>query len=80
MTLIIPFVSAVFEPAEIKVMSEAYNKAIEDVHGFGHRARVGGAMNQKVARTGGPIGWRASTIRIKFTLLSGHDLGPSGEG
>ena len=39
MTSIIPF-DDVFEPADIKVVSEAYNKAIEDVLGFGHRARA----------------------------------------
>lgn len=40
MTSIIPFVSDVFEPADIKEMSEAYNKAIEDVHGFGHPNKI----------------------------------------
>ena len=37
MTSIVSFISnAVFEPAEIKLMSDAYNKTIEDVYGFGH--------------------------------------------
>ena len=37
MTSIIQFLSgAVFEPADIKLMSLAYDKAIEAVYGFGH--------------------------------------------
>ena len=44
MTSIIPFVSDVFEPADIKMMSEAYNKAIEDVHGFGHPNKIVGKI------------------------------------
>jgi hypothetical protein len=37
MTSIIPFISnAVFEPADINLMSDAYSRAIEDVYGFGH--------------------------------------------
>jgi hypothetical protein len=36
MTSIISFFSdAVFEPADVKLMSDAYNKAIEAVYGFG---------------------------------------------
>ena len=36
MTSIIPFISnGVFEPADIKTMSDAYIKAIENIHGFG---------------------------------------------
>jgi len=37
MTSIVRFISgAVFEVAEIRLMSDAYNKAIEDVYSFGH--------------------------------------------
>jgi hypothetical protein len=37
MSSVVSFISnAVFEPADIKLMSDAYNKAIEDVYGFGH--------------------------------------------
>jgi hypothetical protein len=37
MASIVPFINnAVFEPAEIKAMSAAYNKAIEDIVGSGH--------------------------------------------
>ena len=37
MTSIIPFISnAVFAAADIKLMSDAYNNAIEDVYAFGH--------------------------------------------
>jgi hypothetical protein len=41
MTSIIPFISnGVFEPADIKVMSDAYGKAIENIHGFGRPNRI----------------------------------------
>ena len=34
-TSIVPFISnGVFEPADIEVMSDAYNKAMEDIYGF----------------------------------------------
>jgi hypothetical protein len=37
MTSIVPFISnAVFEPADIRLMSDAYGRAMEDVYGFGH--------------------------------------------
>ena len=37
MASIVPFITnRVFEPAEIKLMSEAYGRAMEDIHGFGH--------------------------------------------
>jgi hypothetical protein len=40
MTSIIPFISnGVFEAADIKTMSDAYRKAIENIHGFGHPNR-----------------------------------------
>ncbi len=36
MTSIVQFISgAIFEPADIKLMSHAYDKAIEDVYRFG---------------------------------------------
>jgi hypothetical protein len=38
---IVPFLGdAVFEPADIKVMSDAYGAAIEFVWGFGHPNRI----------------------------------------
>jgi hypothetical protein len=38
---IVPFVSSgIFEPADIKVMSDAYDKAMEDIHGFGHPNKI----------------------------------------
>ena len=38
---IVPFLGAVvFEPADIKVMSDAYGAAIERVWGFGHPNRI----------------------------------------
>jgi hypothetical protein len=38
---IVPFLGdAVFEPADIKVMSDAYSNAIEFVWGFGHPNRI----------------------------------------
>jgi hypothetical protein len=38
---IVPFISnTVFEPADIKLMSDAYNKAVEDVYGFGHPNKI----------------------------------------
>jgi hypothetical protein len=37
MASIVPFISnAVFEQADIQVMSDAYNRAIEDIYSFGH--------------------------------------------
>jgi hypothetical protein len=41
MTSIVPFISnAVFEPADIRLMSDAYSRALEDVYGFGHPNKV----------------------------------------
>jgi hypothetical protein len=38
---IVPFLGdAVFEPADIRVMSDAYGRAIEFVRGFGHPNRI----------------------------------------
>ena len=38
---IVPFLGdAVFEPADIKVMSDAYSRAIEFVCGFGHPNKI----------------------------------------
>ena len=37
MASIVPFISnAIFEQADIQVMSDAYNRTIEDIHSFGH--------------------------------------------
>lgn len=45
MTSIIPFISnGVFEPADIKTMSDAYIKAIENIHGFGRPNRIVGEI------------------------------------
>jgi hypothetical protein len=45
MNSIVPFVgSGVFEPADIKVMSDAYNKAMEDICGFGRPNKIVLAM------------------------------------
>ena len=45
MTSIIPFISnAVFEPADIKLMSDAFNGAIEDVYDFGRPNRFVGKV------------------------------------
>jgi hypothetical protein len=45
MTSIVPFISdAVFEPADVKLMSDAYDKAIEDVRGFGHPNKIVGKI------------------------------------
>ena len=44
-TSIVPFISdAVFEPADIKLMSDAYDKAIEDICGFGHPNKIVGKI------------------------------------
>jgi hypothetical protein len=41
MTSIIPFISnTMFESADIKLMSDAYNNAIEDVYGFGRPNKI----------------------------------------
>ena len=41
MTSIVPFVSnGVFEFADIRMMSDAYSKAIENIHGFGRPNRI----------------------------------------
>jgi hypothetical protein len=41
MTSIVPFISnAVFELADIKVMSDAYNKAMDDIYGFGRPNKI----------------------------------------
>ena len=41
MTSIIPFLgNAVFEPADIKLMSDAYRRAIEDVYAFGRPNKI----------------------------------------
>jgi hypothetical protein len=50
MTSIVQFISgAVFEVADIRLMSDAYNQAIEDVYGFGHpNAIVEGIMATRI--------------------------------
>jgi predicted Zn-dependent protease len=45
MTSILPFVSnGVFESADLKLMSDAYSKAIENIHGFGRPNRIVGEI------------------------------------
>jgi hypothetical protein len=45
MTSIIPFISnGVFEPADIKMMSDAYSKAIAHIHDFGRPNRIVGEI------------------------------------
>jgi hypothetical protein len=45
MTSIIPFISnGVFEQADIKVMSDAYSKAIKNIRGFGRPNRIVGEI------------------------------------
>lgn len=45
MNSIIPFISnAVFEPADIKLMSDAYTKALEHVCSFGHPNKIVGEI------------------------------------
>lgn len=45
MASIVPFISnAVFEQADIAVMSDAYNRAIEDIYSFGHPNKTVEAM------------------------------------
>ncbi|MFZ0724042.1 MAG: hypothetical protein WAM99_24555 [Xanthobacteraceae bacterium] len=41
MTSIVPFISnAIFEASDIELMSDAYDRAMEDVHGFGRPNRI----------------------------------------
>jgi hypothetical protein len=43
MASIVPFISnAVFEPADIELMSDAYSRAMENVYGFGHPNKIVG--------------------------------------
>jgi hypothetical protein len=45
MTSIVPFLgNTVFEAEDIKLTSDAYNNAIEDVYGFGHPNKIVGKM------------------------------------
>ena len=45
MASIVPFISnAVFEPADIELMSDAYSRAMENVYGFGHPNKIVGKM------------------------------------
>jgi hypothetical protein len=45
MTSIVPFISnGVFESGDIKVMSDAYAKAIENIYGFGQPNRIVGEI------------------------------------
>jgi hypothetical protein len=56
MTSIVPFIgNVVFETADIKLMSEAYSKAIEDVYGFGRPNGIVGKIigNRIIALTRG---------------------------
>jgi hypothetical protein len=45
MSSIIPFLgNDVFEPTDIKIMSDAYNKAMDDIYDFGHPNKVVGQL------------------------------------
>jgi hypothetical protein len=45
MTSIVPFINnAVFEPTDIKLMSDAFDKAIEDVYAFGRPNKIVGKI------------------------------------
>jgi len=67
MTSIIPFIgNAMFEAADIKLMSEAYNKAMEDVYAFG--------------RPNGIVGKIIGTRIISLTLGGERDLDRLREG
>ena len=45
MTSIVPFIGNwVFEPAEIRLMSDAYDKAMADISSFGHPNKIVGKM------------------------------------
>jgi hypothetical protein len=45
MTSIVPFISkAVFEASDIKLMSDAYNMAMEDIHAFGRPNKIVGKL------------------------------------
>jgi hypothetical protein len=45
MTSIVPFIgNVVFDAADIKLMSDAYTNAIEDVSGFGHPNKIVGTI------------------------------------
>jgi len=41
MTSIVPFINnAVFEPEDIRMVSDAYDKVLEDIYGFGHPNKI----------------------------------------
>ena len=45
MSSIIPFLgNDIFEPTVIKIMSDAYNNAMDDIYGFGHPNKIVGQL------------------------------------
>ena len=76
MTSIVPFIgNAVFESADIKLMSDAYNNAIEDVYRFGHPNKIVGKMiaSRIVALT---IGGERDPIQLRKRALAVCGFGP----
>ena len=70
MTSIVQFISgALFEAADIRLMSDAYNQAIEDVYGFGHpNAIVEGIMATRIINL--TKGGERDPIRLRESALA----------
>ena len=80
MASIVPFISnAVFEPADIKLMSDAYNKAIDHIYGFGHPNQIVGKIiaTRIIALTSG--GERdPNRLRERALATCGFNVKPAG--
>ena len=70
MTSIVRFISgAVFEAADIRLMSDAYNQAIEDVYSFGHpNAIVEGIIATRIINL--TKGGERDPIRLRESALA----------
>ncbi len=81
MTSIVEFISgAVFETADIRLMSDAYNKAIKYVHSFGHpNAIVEGIMATRIINL--TKGGERDPIRLREGALAacGFNLDHAGQ-
>jgi hypothetical protein len=81
MTSIVPFIrSAVFEVADIRLMSDAYNQAIEDLCSFGHpNAIVEGIMATRIINL--TKGGERDPIRLRESALAacGFNLDRAGQ-
>ena len=81
MTSIVPFISgAVFEVADIRLMSDAYNQAIEDLYRFGHpNAIVEGIMATRIINL--TKGGERDPIRLRESALAacGFNLARAGQ-